>query len=146
MIPPAGTSPASAYEIAAINERKAAPLILADMIDPVTGDFASLTRGRPLADAYAIEALRVQRESGAAVRDVGNRFHELRHVESNAPETIASMVREAFADGERAGVLELVTVDVERDADDAGQVNVSVEYRDLLADRNAATRRLIFTR
>jgi hypothetical protein len=145
MIPPAGTSPASAYEIAAINERKAAPLILADMIDPVTGDFASLTRGRPLADAFAIEALRVQRESGASVMDVGNRFHEVRHIESNASETIDSMVREAFADGERAGVLEVVAVTVERDEDSA-QVNASVEYRDLLANRNAPTRRLLLPR
>jgi hypothetical protein len=145
-LPPASTSPASAFELTEIIEQKAPPLILADMIDPVTGDFASLTRGRPLADAFAIEALRVQRGTGAAVRDTGNRYRELRNVESNAVEVIDSMTREAFEDAARAGVAELVEVSVEVDADDPAQVNTVIEYRDLLAPRDRQTRRLIFRR
>jgi len=144
--PPAGISPASAYDLAEIVERKAPPVILADMIDPVTGEFLSLTRSRPLADAFAIEALRVHRGSGASVRDTGNAFRRLRHVESNAPELIESMTAEAFADGERAGVLQLERVTVERDADDGAQVNTVIEYRDLLAPKDDPLRRLIFTR
>jgi hypothetical protein len=145
-LPPASTSPASAFEIADIIEQKAPPVILADMIDPVTGDFASLTRGRPLADAFAIEALRVQRGTGAAVRDSGNRFREVRNVESNAVEVIESMAREAFTDAERAGVAELSDVSVEVDELDTAQVNTVIEYRDLLAPRDDQTRRLIFSR
>ena len=144
--PPASTSPASAYELAEIIARKAPPVILADKIDPVTGEFESLVEGRGLADAFAIEAIRVQRGTGASVRDTGNRFRRLRHIESNAPELIESMVREAFADGERAGVVQLVNVTVERDADDSAQVNTVIEYRDLLAPRDDQMRRLIFTR
>jgi hypothetical protein len=145
-LPPASTSPASAYELVDIVEHRAPPAILADMIDPVTGEYLSLTKSRPLADAFAIEALRVQRGSGAAVRDTGNRFHELRNVESNATEIIASMADEAFADAARAGVAELVDVTVEVDAADGSQTNTVIEYRDLLAPRDQQTRKVIFSR
>jgi hypothetical protein len=145
-LPPASTSPASAFELVDIAEQRAAPVILADLIDPVTGDYASLTKSANLADAFALEALRVQRGSGAAVRDVGHRFREITHVETTATDVVAGMTQEAFADAARAGVAELVDVTVEVDASDGAQLNTVVEYRDLLAPRDAPTRRLIFSR
>jgi hypothetical protein len=145
-LPPASTSPASAFELLAIAEQKAPPVILADAIDPVTGDYASLTESANLADAFAIEAILVQRGTGAAVRDTGQRYREITHVETNAAELVESMTREAFADAERAGVAELVEVTIEPDEIDGGQLNTVIEYRDLLAPREAPTRRLILPR
>lgn len=145
-LPPASTSAASAYELLEITEQKAPPVILADAIDPTTGDFSSLIESASLADAFAIEAIRVQRGSGASVRDTGNRYREITHVESNAAEVVGSMTREAFADAERAGVAELVDVSIEPDAADPSELNTVIEYRDLLAPRDAPTRRLIFSR
>jgi len=57
-IPPASTSPASAYDLEGFAEQLRPPAILADLIDPVTGDFRSLLRGAPLADAFAVEILK----------------------------------------------------------------------------------------
>lgn len=144
-IPPASTSPASAYDIEGFTPAVAPPAILADLIDPLTGDFASLTRGAGLADAFALEAIRIQRGTGAAVPDLGNRFREITHVEQNATELVESMAREAFADGEAAGVVELVAVSVEPNADDPAQLDTVVEYRDRLAPADAPTRRLLLT-
>lgn len=122
------------------------PAILADRIDPATGDFESLFLGRPLADAFAIEALRVQRATGAAVRELGNRYRELTHVEDETVELIESMTNEAFADAEAAGVARLVQVRVEVDESDPAQTSTTIEYRDLLAPVELAQRRLVFAR
>jgi len=145
-IPPAGTSPASAYDVQAFAVQLTPPAILADRIDPITGDFASLLEGRPLADAFAIEALLVQRGTGAAVMDTGNRFRELSHVEDDAIELVESMTREAFTDAELAGVARLVAVSVAVDDSDPAQLNTLLEYRDLLGPTDEPVRRLVFRR
>jgi|SRR5690349_10952505 len=146
-IPPASTSPASAYDLEGFAEQLRPPAILADLIDPVTGDFRSLLRGAPLADAFAVEALRVQRGTGAAVRDTGNRFREITHVEPSAAEVVESMTREAFADAERAGVAQLETVTIDVDAGDPSQLNATITWRDLLAPPGEdSLRRLTLTR
>ncbi len=121
------------------------PAILADLIDPYTGDFLSLLEGRGLADAFAIEALRVQRATGGAVRDVGNRYRQVSHVDESNALVVESMTREAFQAGEEAGLLRVVAVTVEPDASDPAQLNTVVEYRDLLAPAAAPTRRLVFS-
>jgi hypothetical protein len=145
-MPPGGLSPASSPETAELGRQEPPPAILADRINPLTGDFESLFLGRSLADAFAIEALRVQRATGAAVRDLGNRFREITHVEDDAPELIESMAREAFGDAENAGVARLVQVTVETDPGDPAQLSTVIEYRDLLAPPDLAPRRLVFPR
>ena len=144
--PPAGLSPASDPVIDDLAVQEPPPAILADRINPVTGDFESLFLGRPLADACAIEALRGQRGTGAAVRDLGNRFRELTHVEDDAPELIESMTLEAFAAAEQAGVARLAQVLVSVDPVDPSQLETTVEYRALLEPRETAVRRLVFPR
>jgi len=144
--PPAGLSPASDPVVDDLGTQAPPPAILADRINPVTGDFESLFRGRPLADAFAIEALRVQRGTGAAVRDLGNRFRELTHVEDDAPELIESMTAEAFAAAEQAGVARLMQVVVAADPVDPAQLETRIEYRALLEPGEAALRRLVFPR
>jgi len=144
--PPAGISPASAYELFGFARQVEPPLILADAIDPATGDLASLLEGASLADAFAIEAVRIQRGTGAAVRDVGNRYHELTHVEATMAGLVESLTIEAFADAERAGVAALVGVTIEVDDADPAQVNTVIEYRDMLAAEPGETQRLILSR
>lgn len=145
-IPPAGTSPASAFEVLSYAPPGEPPLILADKIDPLTGDLASLLEGADLATAFAIEAMRIQRWTGAAVRDTGNRYHELTHVEAETAALIEGMTFEAFEDAARAGIAELVSVEAEVDDVDGSQTHTVVEYRDLLAAPEAPTTRMIFTR
>ncbi len=106
---------------------------------------AALVVGRGLADAFAIEALRVQRGTGAAVRDLGNRYREVTHVEDDSPEIIESMTAEAFEAAESAGVARLVAVTAEKDAGDPSQISTTIEYRDLLAPPGSAPRRLVFS-
>lgn len=145
-LPPAGTTPASAFELVDQIEDKGPPVILADAIDPVTGEFLSLTKSARLADAFAVEALRVQRGTGAAARDVGNRYRELTHVEEDAVEQLLSMTREAFEPAEQAGVAELVRVQVKADDGDPSTLFVYIDYRDLLAPEASSERRLVFSR
>lgn len=145
-IPPGGLSPVSETDAVDFSAQKPPPAILADRINPVTGDFESLFVGRPLADAFAIEALRVQRGTGAAARELGNRFRELTHVEDESAEIVESMTAEAFADAEAAGVARLERVIVAVDEADPSQLSTTVEFRDLLAPTDAAPRRLVFSR
>lgn len=145
-IPPGGLSPVSESDAVDFTPQEPPPAILADRINPLTGDFESLFRGRPLADAFAIEALRVQRGTGAAARELGNRYRELTHVEDEAVEIVESMTAEAFTDAEAAGVARLERVTVGVDEADPSQVSTVVEFRDLLAPADAAPRRLVFSR
>jgi hypothetical protein len=145
-IPPAGTSPASAYDIIAHAVQEQPPAILADRIDPLTGEFESLVSGRGLADAMVIEAVRVQRGTGASVREEGNRFREVGYVDTTNAEVVESMTREALRPAEEAGVLRLVSVTVEPDAEDGSQLDTVIEYRDLLAPEKSQTRRLVIPR
>jgi hypothetical protein len=143
-LPPGGLSPASAFDVEGQAEQAAPPAILAPMIDPTTGQFESVFRSRPLADAFAIEAIRVERGSGASVRDLGQRYRELRNVEDGMTEMLESYTREAFAAAEAAGVARLVGVLVEVDAVDPAQVSMTAEYRDGLALPEAPSRQLVF--
>jgi hypothetical protein len=145
-VPPAGTSPASAFTVLEYPAQLPPAAILADAIDPATGELESVFRGRGLADAMMIEAMRIHRGSGAAVRDVGNRFHEVRYVDGTTGEVMASLAREAARPAEEAGVAKFLRVASEPDPDDPSQLNTFIEYRDLLAPADAPTRRLVFRR
>jgi hypothetical protein len=145
-VPPAGTSPASAFELVHHPRPLPPPAILADAIDAKTGEYETLMSGRGLADAFVIEAIRIQRGTGAAVRDEGNRYRELTHVDGDGPEVVDSMTRQALEAAEEAGVVRLVQVTVEPDASDPSQLNNLLEYRDLLAPPDEPTRRLVFSR
>jgi hypothetical protein len=144
-LPPGGVSPASAFDVEGQAEQTAPPAILAPMINPTTGQFESIFRSRPLADAFAIEAIRVERGTGASVRDLGQRFRELRYVEDGMPEMVESYCREAFAAAEAAGVARIVSVAVEVDDVDPAQVSAALEYGDGLAAAGTPPRRLVFS-
>jgi hypothetical protein len=144
-IPPGGVTPASAF-VEQRHARTAPPVaILADAIDPRTGEYLSLTRGATIADGLVVQLLRTERGTGAAVLEFGHRLRELRHVTSESPELVESMVREALAPAIEAGVVRFDRVEAAVAPGDATQVNTGIRYVDLLAPRRSEARRFTFT-
>ena len=144
-LPPGGVSPASAFDVEGVAEQPKPPAILAPWINPTTGEIESLVRSRPVADSMAIEAIRIERGSGASVRDLGHRYREIRNVEDGIAELVESTSREAFAAGEASGAVRLERVTATVDDGDSAQVNVVLEYRDRLAPSSKPLGRLAFT-
>jgi hypothetical protein len=144
--PPSGITPASSFELAGFEPELPAPAILADKIDPHTGDFASLTTGYGIADGLALFLLSVQRGSGSAVRGFGQRFREITHVDAQAPHSYEAFVREALDPGIRSGTLRFERVSVTVDEGDPTQLNPQVDYVDLLAAPKSRDRNRTFSR
>lgn len=143
-IPPAGITPAASFELNGFEPQLPPPLILADLIDPKTGDYASLVRGAGIADSLAQFVLTVQRDSGAAVRGVGHRFREITHVDGKAAETFESYAKEALKPGVDTGTLRLERAKSEVEALDGTQTSNVIEYIDLLAPPKDPSRRKTF--
>jgi hypothetical protein len=57
------------------------PAILADNIDPATGEFVSILSGIHPVDSHVITALRTERGSGVSVMATGQRFRDVRKVD-----------------------------------------------------------------
>ena len=70
--------------------------LLAEQIDPETGDYISLFDGVDPIEAQVLNALRIRRGSGASVMDVGNRFHLIRKIDETIGKQIDSLTREAL--------------------------------------------------
>jgi len=144
-IPPAGVTPASAFTLTQQAVSEPPPAILADQIDPATGEYLSLVDSATIADGLVVHLLRTQRGSGAAVLGFGQRYRELTHVTSESPELVESMSREALRPAVDAGVVAFKQVAGEVDATDKTQLNTGIEYTDLLAPRRDAERTFTFT-
>lgn len=144
-IPFAGISPASAFEIIGQAESEPPPAIVADMIDPATGDFLSVVDSATIADGLVVHLMRTQRGSGAAVLEFGQRFREIRHVTSDSPELAESMVREALQPAVDAGVVRFEQIEGQVDPGDSTQINAGFEYTDLLAPPRNAARSFTFS-
>jgi len=144
-IPPAGFSPASAFDIIGHAESEPPVAILADSIDPATGDYRALDESASIADGLVVNLLRIQRGSGAAVLEFGQRFREVRHVTTESPELVESIVREALAPASEAGIVRFDRIAAEADPSDGSQLNAGIEYIDLLAPPRDQNRRFTFT-
>jgi hypothetical protein len=57
------------------------PAILADNIDPATGEYLSILSGIHPVDSHVITALRTHRGSGVSVMATGQRFRDVRKVD-----------------------------------------------------------------
>lgn len=144
-IPPAGFSPAAAFTIVRHAEALAPVPILADSIDPKTGDYLSLEDSASIADGLVVTLLRTERDSGAAVLGLGQRFRTIRNVTSQAPELAESMAREALAPASDAGVVQLSAVGALVNAEDGTQLDASIDYLDLLAPPDDRAQSQTFT-
>lgn len=72
------------------------PGIVADAIDPRTGEYLSISRGFDPTDGAVLTALSVVRGSGSAVTDTGQRFQDLQLVDSSAQTFIDQEARRAL--------------------------------------------------
>ena len=90
--PPTSTSPLSAPLTDPLVPTRGPPIILADMIDDLTGEFESVVAGRDPTDAAVQVTFTTERGSGAAAQRHGHRFRSLRHADDlNAPESEAAV-------------------------------------------------------
>jgi len=96
VIPPAGVSLAGFFAPVLYEDPGAPPGILADAIDPVTGDYLSIERGFDPTDAAVLTALTVQRGSGSAVETVGQRYQDLERVDDTASQFLAAETERAL--------------------------------------------------
>ncbi len=125
VIAPAGVTPASAHVPSNVVSAARPPAILADNIDPATGDFFSLLIPIHPVDAAIQEQFRLRRGSGAAVQEDGQAFHEIRKNTEFAATEIqheAQRVMKPFVDRGDALVVQ-ITVDTD-EAPDMGAVLV----------------------
>ena len=124
-IPPAGLSPASAFTETSFEDPLGPPVILADAIDPLTGEFLSLERGLDPVDAAMAFTFSVERSSGAAVVGVGHRMRTLTHVEPGLGVLVESLAAEAARHLTDAGVARLIKVETEPVGDDGAAARVT---------------------
>src|SRR5688572_8555787 len=91
----------------------APPAILADDIDASTGELNSLLTSIDPEDSAVIQIMRTKRGSGAAVLDIGHRFHLIEKNDERAPETAKAYAREALADLVADGRIEVNDISTE---------------------------------
>jgi|SRR6478735_6551476 len=106
---PAGSTPLGAFvELQSPPGLPAKP-ILADYIDPLTGDIPLkyLLTSRTPVDGMIIEGLRVERNSGPAVELVGTTVREIRHTDDTSLSEAPGRVRDGLRTLERAGLAKM---------------------------------------
>ena len=126
-IPPAGVSAASIGGDAAFADPADPPGILADAIDPMTGDLRSLLERVDPVDAKVQFQLQVRRGSGASVLEDGQDFASVMKNDSRAAAALEHEARRALEPLRLDGDIEDVRVVVQagEGASDAGEVVVS---------------------
>lgn len=143
-IPPAGFSPASAFNIDRQFQSLPPVPILADLIDPKTGEYLSLEDSASIADGMVVTLMRTERDSGAAVLGFGQRFKSLRHVTNDSPTLAESLAREALKPATDAGAVGFGQLSASVNAGDGTQVDTEIEYLDLLAPTADQSRSIPF--
>ena len=73
------------------------PNVLADYIDPETGDYLSLVYTYDPVDAMVINALKTVRGSGSAVTSIGARFRDIKKITSSIRTRITTEIETALA-------------------------------------------------
>lgn len=107
--------------------------IEADLLDPQTREFLSLEDSADPIDAHVQYTFGIKRGSGAAVRAVGHRFDEARHVSPELPIELDALTREAVQHLESQGLLRTEKVEIRAADGEAGDdwAESHYHYRDL---------------
>lgn len=109
-MPYAGSTPLG-YYVETVEDESALPVpILADYIDPDTGDIIRLNEGRMPIDAAIIEGIRVDRGTGAAVLEVGQTLRKVRHTDETSLAEIPTRARDGVEELERQGLVRFESV------------------------------------
>lgn len=96
-IPPAGLAPAGFFVPQTFAAPSDPPAILADAVDPQTGEYLSISRGMDPVDQQVLIALTLKKGSGAAVADDGQEFEKIRKVDESSSRLIDAEARRALA-------------------------------------------------
>lgn len=123
VIPPAGLHPAGFYLPQALETRRATSALLADWIDPTTGELVTLRRAPHPVDAAIAWQFTAVRRTGAAVMEQGQRFKDTRKAEVGAELRLRYEVEQLVAPFVSAGDIRVRKI----------EVHVGVEARDTAA-------------
>lgn len=135
LVPPAGAYSIGGPATVGLTAERLVPVYLADAIDPLTGDYASIEQGVDPVEAWVLEQLRIRRASGSAVMDVGNDLHEVRFLGNGSQYQLSQSVRFALQQAIDAGWIELRSVQVLETGDTA---NLSVLFDNLVSGKTSA--------
>lgn len=131
---PAGAVPLGSY-VELVTSPAAKPIpILADYTDENTGEITRLTEGRTPVDGAIIEALRVERNSGPAVREVGHTMREVRHTDDSSLAELRGRLKDGLRRMEKAGLISLQETTVTR----SGPLDDGVEMTGRIKDMTAS--------
>lgn len=134
---PGGITPASAFDPDPIVVNNQPPLILADKLDDDTGEFADLLVGEEPIDAAVAYTFKVERGTGAAARNHGHRFRDLRHQDELSEATVESLAEEAVQHLVNARLVRLERTTLDAQEGDAG--DATVVFRNLFTGREIPT-------
>jgi hypothetical protein len=109
-------------------ERAAGPVpILADMLDPDTGEFKSLVRSATVVDGALVEAYRVEANSGPALEGAGNSLREVRHTTDADLAELRGRARSAVDHLIALGLVEFTKATTERADETIGADTVELQ-------------------
>jgi hypothetical protein len=114
---PAGVSAAGLASPVEFVSPAKPPAVLADNIDPSTGELLSILSGIHPVDSHVITRLRTQRASGVSVMNVGHEFAQIRKVDDAFVKRVTNAVENLFADLIERGDIKLPKVAVVEDGD-----------------------------
>lgn len=142
-IPAAGVTPVGGPYPAALAVLEQAPPILADKIDPATGEYESILAGRDPVDAAVLVAVSIAMGTGAAVLSTGNRFRDAKFVDDKDKRVLESSARTALAKLVARGDIEILFIKVEELADFSvsGGVNDFLELTIIYLNKRASGER-----
>ena len=132
VIPQAGATPAVFFTPVKFVVTGVPTAMVADPIDPTTGELLSIERGFDSVDAAVITALRTVRDSGSAVEDVGQRFADAKLVTPALEGFLREEARLALDHLTSTKQISLEDVTVATEDDTAG---VFIVYRNIPADK-----------
>jgi hypothetical protein len=104
------------------------PAMLADPIDPQTGEYLAIDQGFDPTDAHLLHVLTVNRGSGSAVHDVGQKFRDQELIDGGLETFFREEVRFAVRDLTERGDVEQLSTSAAPNAADRTQADVEVGY------------------
>ena len=112
IIPPGGVTPAVTWQPPAPGEPRRPVPMLAEEIDPETGELLSLVVARDPVDAWVVAQLRIVRASGSAVESAGNTLGSIEMNDAGAEALIRTAIQQLLQPAIDRRDIELVDVQV----------------------------------
>lgn len=131
VIPPAGISAASGFTPATFADPASPPALLADYIDPATGELLSLFTYVHPVDAMVVEAFRLERGTGAAIQNDGHAFSAIKKVTEATPRQLEDEARRILKPLVDRGDIKIGTLQTEVGIDATDLGAVFIEYTNL---------------